>query len=288
MFGPNTYFEDKVKIEYSHRDKIFFDLFTETRELFSKKFNLEDYDVLFVPGSGTIGIESLFYSLKYRVDLVGVDGTFKNRWTEMEKGYANKSKTKKLQMCVLYETSCSTHFYKEGCIVDAISAFPYYDIPKDTKAFVTCLNKQLGSYVGLAVVCIRKDFWDNLIDSGKMSYLNLARYKEYHDMGQAPSTSPTYIYEHFHKHLQEFDLQEFRKRIDYVSDLIVDTVGEENIIGDRRGPAITLKNGVIPEKFAREHDVYGYWAGRPNYQMFTYTDEPEQYEKFLKELKQVR
>ena len=288
MFGPNTYFEDKVKIEYSHRDKIFFDLFTETRELFSKKFNLEDYDVLFVPGSGTIGIESLFYSLKYRVDLVGVDGTFKNRWTEMEKGYGNKSKTKKLQMCVLYETSCSTHFYKEGCIVDAISAFPYYDIPKDTKAFVTCLNKQLGSYVGLAVVCIRKDFWDNLIDSGKMSYLNLARYKEYHDMGQAPSTSPTYIYEHFHKHLQEFDLQEFRKRIDYVSDLIVDTVGEENIIGDKRGPAITLKNGVSPEKFAREHDVYGYWAGRPNYQMFTYTDEPEQYEKFLKELKQVR
>ena len=46
MFGPNTYFEDKVKIEYSHRDKIFFDLFTETRELFSKKFNLDDYDVL--------------------------------------------------------------------------------------------------------------------------------------------------------------------------------------------------------------------------------------------------
>lgn len=288
MFGPNTYFEDKVKIEYSHRDKIFFDLFTETRELFSKKFNLDGYDVLFVPGSGTIGIESLFYSLKYRVDLVGVDGTFKNRWTEMEKGYVNKSKAKKLQMCVLYETSCSTHFYKEGCIIDAISAFPYYDIPKDTKAFVTCLNKQLGSYVGLAVVCIRKDFWDNLIDSGKMSYLNLARYKEYHDMGQAPSTSPTYIYEHFYKHLQEFDLQEFRKRIDYVSDLIVDTVGEENIIGDRRGPAITLKNGVIPEKFAREHDVYGYWAGRPNYQMFTYTDKPEQYEKFLKELKQVR
>lgn len=289
MFGPNTYFEDSVKIEYSHRDKVFFDLFTATRNLFSEKFQLEDYDVLFVPGSGTIGIESLLYSLKYRVNLVGVDGTFKNRWAEMEKGYAhNKSREKSYEMCVLYETSCSTHFYKEGCIVDAISAFPYYNIPQNTKAFVTCLNKQLGSYVGLAVVCVKKNFWPNLIDSGKMSYLNLARYKEYHEMGQAPSTSPTFIYEHFYKHLQKFDLNEFRKRINYVSDLIVDTVGEENIIGDKRGPAITLKNGVIPEKFAREHDVYGYWAGRPNYQMFTYTDKPEKYEQFLKELKQVR
>ena len=288
MFGPNTYFTDEVIINYSHRDKVFFDLFTETRNLFSDKFKLDEYDILFVPGSGTIGVEALFYSLKYRVELVGVDGTFKSRWTEMEKGYADKSKSKKFQMCVLYETSCSTYCYRENCIVDAISAFPYYDIPKNTLAFVTCLNKQLGSYVGLSVVGVRKDFWPNLIDSGKMSYLNLARYKEYHEMGQAPSTSPTHIYEHFYKVLQDFDLQEFRNRINYVSDIIIETIGDENIIGDRRGPAITLKNGVIPERFAREHDVYGYWAGRPNYQIFTYTDKPEQYEKFLRELREVR
>ena len=117
-----------------------------------------------------------------------------------------------------------------------------------------------------------------------MSYLNLSRYKEYHEIGQTPSTSPTYIYEHFYNHLQEFNLDEFRKRINYVSDLIVEAVGKSNIIGDRQGPVITLKNGVIPEKFAREHDVYGYWAGRPNYQIFTYTDKVEAYEVFLKEL----
>lgn len=288
MFGPNTYFEDKVSIEYSHRDKVFFDLFTETRKLFSEKFNLDEYDILFVPGTGTIGVEALFYSLKYRVELVGVDGTFKNRWTEMERAYAGNKRDKNLKMCCLYETSCSTYFYKEGCIIDAISAFPYYEIPKDTKAFVTCLNKQLGSYVGLAIVGIRKDFWSHLIDEGRMSYLNLARYKEYHDIGQAPSTSPTHIYEHFYKHLQQFDLTELRNRMNYVSDLVVKTVGEENIIGDKRGPAITLKNGVIPERFAREHDVYGYWAGRPNYQIFTYTDKPEVYEDFLRELKNSR
>lgn len=284
MFGPNTYFSDEVNINYSHRDKCFFDLFTKTRNLFSDKFHLEDYDILFIPGSGTIGIEAIFYSLKYRVKLIGVDGTFKRRWIDMERGYANKSNTKKIEMFCLYETSCSTYFQKEGCIVDAISAFPYYEIPRETLAFVTCLNKQLGSYVGLSIVCIRKDFWDNLIDGEKMSYLNLFRYKEYHEIGQAPSTSPTHIYEHFFRHLQEFDLDEFRKKVDYVSDLIVDTVGIHNIIGDRRGPTITLKNGAIPEKFAREHDVYGYWAGRPNYQIFTYTDDIETYKIFLKEL----
>lgn len=288
MFGPNTYFEDEVNINYSHRDKFFFDLFVETRERFSKTFGLEDYDVLFVPGSGTIGIEALFYSLKYRVNLIGNDGTFKKRWTEMEKGYPDKLQTKKFEMFCLLETSCSANYYKEGCIVDAISAFPYYDIPKNTLAFVTCLNKQLGSYVGLSVVCVRKDFWPNLIDEGKMSYLNLARYKSYHDIGQAPSTSPTYIYEHFNEHLKNFDLEAFRSRLDMVSDMIVDTIGEENIIGKKRGPVITLKNGVIPEELARKHNIYGYWAGRPNYQMFTYTDKVEAYEMFLEDYKKNR
>ncbi len=289
MFGPNTYFENLVNIHYSHRDKVFFDLFTETRNLFSEKFHLEDYDILFIPGTGTIGIEALFYSLTTKVEVVGTDGTFKNRWMQIEKNYRRKHiGNPKQKLCVLYETSCSTYHYEEGAMVDAISAFPYYDIPKAAPVFVTCLNKQLGSYVGLAVVGVRKDFWPNLLDEGNISYLNLARYKSYHDIGQAPSTSPTHIYEHFYEHLQSFNLAELRKRMDYISDLVVENVGEENIIGDKRGPAITLKTGVIPEQFAREHDVYGYWAGRPNYQIFTYTDRVEQYEAFFKELKEKR
>ena len=69
MFGPNTNFEDNVNISYSHRDKCFFELFAETRNLFADKFNLQDYDILFVPGSGTVGIEALFFSLKYNVKI---------------------------------------------------------------------------------------------------------------------------------------------------------------------------------------------------------------------------
>ncbi|MCR4664720.1 MAG: hypothetical protein K5660_05075, partial [Paludibacteraceae bacterium] len=60
MFGPNTYFKDNVNICFSHRDQVFFDLFQRVNDLFVEKFGLQDYDVLFIPGSGTIGIESAF------------------------------------------------------------------------------------------------------------------------------------------------------------------------------------------------------------------------------------
>ena len=61
MFGPNTYFKDEVDICYSHRDKCFFDLFGKTRALFSEKFGLEDYDVLFIPGSARSELKRCFF-----------------------------------------------------------------------------------------------------------------------------------------------------------------------------------------------------------------------------------
>lgn len=286
MFGPNTYFSDDVSICYSHRDKIFFDLFHTVREKFSDTFHLEDYDILFIPGSGTIGIESLFFSCKRKINLIGVDGTFKNRWIQMESGYRKeKNYLEPFEMFCQLETSQSALFEKEGCFVDAISAFPYYDLPKDTLGFVTCTNKQIGSYVGMSIVCIRKDMWNEFIDESRMSYLNLSRYKAYHDMSQTPSTAPTHIYEHLNKVLDEFDINEFRNRIDTVSDLVVDAIGKENIIGNLRGPAITIKNGVIPDHIAKKYDIYGYWAGRPHFQFFTYTDEIENYKLVLNDLK---
>lgn len=289
MFGPNTYFDDEVHICYSHRDKQFFDLFCKTRKLFSDVFHLQDYDILFLPGSGTIGIEALFYSCRRRIRLIGNDGTFKNRWIEMEKNYKKSGigVGTPFEMYCRLETSISAVFEKPHCFVDAISAFPYYTLPDDTLGFVTCLNKQIGSYIGMSVVCIRKDMWNEFLDEGRMSYLNLARYQSYHAISQTPSTAPTFIFEHLYRLLETFCIDDFRKRIDLVSDMVVDTVGAQNIIGEARCPAITIKDGVIPESFARKYDIYGYWAGRPNYQIFTYTDKIENYEKVLSELKQV-
>ena len=77
MFGPNTYIKDKSSIQFSHRDTKFINLFKSVKNKFSQKFGLEDYDILFIPGSGTIGMESIFFSLKLSINVIGNEGVFK-------------------------------------------------------------------------------------------------------------------------------------------------------------------------------------------------------------------
>ena len=285
MFGPNTYFKDTVSIHSSHRDQSFFKLFDQVRELFAVKFGLEDYDILFIPGSATVGVEATMFSMKYRIKMAGYEGEFKNRWNQMLQNYPKKESYPETEMYCRLETSISAPFSKENCIVDAVSAFPYYDLPKGTKVMCSCLNKQLASYVGLAVVCVKKDQWEHCVDSDVYSYLNLRRYKDYADRHQTPNTSPTFIYEHFCRVLKSFDLEQFRDRINKVSDLICSAIPEEYIIGDRRCPVITIKkeafekNQAIAEKF----DLYGYWTGKPDYQIFTYTSPVEDYKEFVRQ-----
>lgn len=286
MFGPNTYFHDDVNIQFSHRDQVFFDLFKRVNELFTEKFNLQDYDVLFIPGSGTIGIEAMMYSMDYKINFIGNDGTFKSRLIDLYENYNDKNKkdANKVEMFVRLETSISKPFEKEGCLMDCISAFPYYSIPKDTKLFVTCLNKQIGSYIGLSVVCVRRDQWKHCIDEKVFSYLNLMRYKAYLLQSQTPHTTPTFIYEHLFKVLNNLNLDQFRENINKVSDLICSYVPEQYIIGDKRCPVITVNKKFFTDEVARKNDLYGFWTGKPVYQFFTYTQPYEDYERFFKSL----
>lgn len=286
MFGPNTYFKDDVDINYSHRDKVFFDLFAKVNELFTEKFNLHDYDVLFIPGSGTIGIESMMFSMEYKINFTGHEGAFKERLKMLYDNYSNqKFGYKKENMFVRLETSISKSYYEEGGLMDAISAFPYYDIPKGTKIFITCLNKQIGSYIGLSVVCVRRDQWKHCIDEKVFSYLNLMRYKAYLHQHQTPHTTPTFIYEHLLKVLKDLNLDQFRERINQVSDLICKNIPEEYIIGEKRCPVITVKKDAFSDEIAQKFNLYGYWIGKPCYQFFTYTSPYEDYLDFFKSLK---
>lgn len=286
MFGPNSYFSDSVRIHSSHRDKEFFDQFKELRELFTLKFGLEDYDVLFIPGSATVGIEAIMYSMNYRLKIIGNEGHFREQWTSMLKNYLRDESFPETEMFCRLESSNSTPFYKENGVVDAVSAFPYYDIPKGTKAFCTCLNKQLSSYIGLAVVCVKRDEWKNFVDGDVCSYLNLARYKKFAEQFQIPSTAPTFIFEHFIKVLKNLNLDQFRERIDRVSDLICSNIPEEYLIGDRRCPVITIKKEAFGEgSLAEKYNLYGYWLKKPTYRIFTYTSPYEDYEEFIRQYK---
>ena len=72
----------------------------------------------------------------------------KNSYKHTKKTGSSKFYREKLY-CQL-ETSNSSYYDEEGCVVDAISSFPYYDLPKNTNIFITCVNKQLGGFPGLS------------------------------------------------------------------------------------------------------------------------------------------
>jgi 2-polyprenyl-3-methyl-5-hydroxy-6-metoxy-1,4-benzoquinol methylase len=287
MFGPNTYIDYPTSISFSHRDKQFIEVYKELKETFSEKFNLQDYDILFIGGSGTTAIESVVWSTLNDIEVSGVGGVFRNKWERLVKTYGKEGSSKyyrDILFCQL-ETSNSSCYEEivsrwNGSIVDAISSFPYYDIPKGVNIFVTCVNKQLGGFPGLSIVGVKKSFWNRLKDSDEFTYLNLRRYHEYGLKNQTPTTTPTQIYEHFLHRLKNLDIDELRKKINKNSELIVNTIGKENTIGDSPCPVITIPKKNIPEVLARKWNLYGLQTDSKNYQIFTYSCDDEDYKKF--------
>ena len=285
MFGPNTHLSTTSKIEYSHRDTEFTTLHRSLTNTFINKFNLSDYDVLFIPGSGTIGIESVFWSLKKRINVIGYDGIFTKRWEKLSELYSpyNRSNynNKPVSLYCQLETSVNHRFEKEGCIVDAISSFPYYDIPKDTKIFVTCSNKQLGALPGLSIVCVRKDYWSELEKDDVFSYLNLARYKKYSFKNQTPSTPPLNVYKNLYDTLLNFNIDELRNKIERNSNLFVDNV---QIHGEQISPVLNILKTDISKDIATKYELYGLHSNSKFYQIFTYSCDDIYYKKLSKEL----
>ena len=282
MFGPNTYINTNSKIEYSHRDKQFLETYNKVKELFVEKFNLHNYDILFIAGSGTTAIESVVWSMMNNIETIGNSGVFREKWERLIETH-NKTGFSKFYREKLYcqlETSNSSYFEQDGCIVDAISSFPYYDIPENTNVFITCVNKQLGGFPGLGIVGVHKNYWTRIKDSRDFSYLNLRRYYDYGLKNQTPTTTPTQIYEHFLNILENFDVEKLRDRINQNSKLIIDTIGKENIIGDSPCPVITIPKENIPDVLAKKWNLYGLQTDSKNYQIFTYSCDDEQYKKF--------
>jgi aspartate aminotransferase-like enzyme len=291
MFGPNTYLEHLVKITYSHRERKFFDLYYEVTERFQRVFGLQDFDILFVPGSGTVGIEAAMFSVRSRVEVIGHDGIFKDRWAALSETYnACRKRGPSTPLYCQLETSCSRFFAGDGrgAIVDGISAFPYYLPPAHAQIYVTSSNKGLLSFVGLSIVMVRRSFWGELVDENRFSYLNLRRYKSYAEQRQTPSTTATHIFEHLNLVLSNFDMDAYRARLDRIATGLVDGIGEDFIIGDQRGPVITARLDAFPAGFARDYNLYGYWVGKSNYQFFTFSQEEAAYGRFVEALQAAR
>ena len=76
MFGPNTDIEVNIKTDFSHRDIKFIKLFKDLSKLLLNKAKLDgyEYDVIFMGGSGTLAIESLFWSSTKNIQVTGPKG----------------------------------------------------------------------------------------------------------------------------------------------------------------------------------------------------------------------
>ena len=293
MFGPNTHFRYDGEISFSHRDEEFMKLFELVSGLFQEKFSLREYDILFIPGSGTVGMEAVIHSIKNKLYFPNREGKFNQRWISMAKKYSKLSYENEDSLSVgcCLETSLSRHYQEEYEIIDCISSFPYYPIKPETKVFVTCCNKQIGSFVGLSIVGVRKDCWhlfDNceIIDeNGEYSYLDLHRYKKYSSIFQTPTTTAVHIFSHLVGVLGDFNLEGHRERITTVSLELVKTIGEDNIIGDLAGPVITLSQDVIPKEISEKWSLYGGKNEGDPFQIFTYSSPINEYLDFLDDLK---
>ena len=289
MFGPNKSLSYMVNINYSHRDKSFIDIVKQLKDSFLSTFNLGDFDVLFIPGSGTTGIESVLFSILSKIKVIGNKGIFHDRWVNLTSIYNKNKESKSYEnlFCQL-ETSNSKTFDKSGCIVDAVSSFPYCEIPDDTKIIITSSNKLLGSMPGCAIVFVRNDYWDNLTSDNNFSTLNLRRYKNFSEYNQIPMTPPTPILEHMLIIIQNYKIEKIREKIDNNSRKIVNAIGKENIIGDLKCPVITTLKSNIPIELADKYQLYHFNTTDDTYQIFTYSEKDEYYDEFYKEFVKKR
>ncbi len=281
MFGPNTDIKVNVKTNFSHRDNKFIKLYKSLSNLIIEKARLDshEYDVVFIGGSGTLAIESVFWSTLHGIKVIGNQGLWYDKWKEFSKIYSVNKESEYHNMYCQLETSNSKIFNESNCIVDGISSFPYYDIPKNTKIFVTCSNKQLGSIAGLGIVFVRKDFWSELKDDKLFSYMNISRYRKYGSKGQTPSTSTVTIFQDLYERLKRLEISSLRSKINDNSKLLID------LFGGSPSPVFVIPKKEIPIEIASKYDLYGLNTDSENYSIFTYSSDDDHYRKFFKEFK---
>lgn len=279
MFGPNAvpYF--------NHRCKLFRSLLSNVTEGVYSQLNVpRNFDILFLTGSGTLGIEALVWSLLTDAGVtmpIRVNNEFAIRIKETLEAHEKYNPNSPNRFCVQYETACSrpqTYVGPYNFIYDCVSGFPYYDIPDNAIAFATVTGKQLGCSPGMAIVGVRNDKWRSFAHFKHHSYLNLARYREAASLWNTPNTPALSILIELHEALLKFDLVEFRKTIDQRRNKICNVVPPEFIIGE--GPVVTFTNDMptfLIDKFHLYH--------KPNPQVFLWCGQDDDYYELVKGLK---
>ena len=273
MFGPNN------NPSIHHREPAFEKLYFDLEDTFKKAFTISDeYNILAITGSGTVALETVLNSIKPNIKHEFVDAEFGKRMklvNHSEEGNEGIAYP-------LYETSISRYqdIKKQGKlkIVDAVSAFPYYDIPDDADIWVTVNSKQIGCNPGLSFIGIKKSAME-FVKEEEFSYLSLKRYLNYKDQLQTPNTPAIALMQETLEHLKDFDLPAFRRMIDSRRERLEKLFGKYSI-GD--GPVMTIESNPTVNKIKKIYNLYG----KHNTQIFLWSGSEMQYEKFIFEVEQ--
>jgi aspartate aminotransferase-like enzyme len=293
MFGPNTHYHPQEPQEYCHRSKETLRLCASIKEKLTELFDLQDYDLLLIPGPATVAMETVIRSCKNAVAAFG-SGKFELRWNSM--AYYHNLKFDTLQsrdtlVCCLFETSTSTYrgtgYFRDfgWHIVDAVSAFPYYPIPALADVFVTTSCKLLGAPPGISIVGVVKSSWEMFAESDSECYTNIQNHRGEGFM----TTAPVYVLEVLERNLQEASFEAQRDHIHSVCRDIIEVIPAEICIGERMAPALTFDKAKFDARFpgiAEKFQLYP--ATKPEsktYHIFTYSEHIEKYQQLIKALK---
>jgi len=295
MFGPNVRSSIRFHIDYHHRQEKFFSIYENILRRLRSTFLIDDsFEIVIVTGSGTAAIETVISSYRGAFRVGGADGTFRNRWIDLAKHY-HKLDDRGDLIIVQLETSKSIlndTGDEEPFFVDGISSFPYYEIPAKAKIFVTVSSKILGAAPVLGIIVFKKSLVDRFIPADDFTYFNMNRLLNYGRERQTPHTPAIPLFADLLAKLEHFDLPKTRARIDRHSEILVDAFGEENFIGQRRCPVLTLRDpDVLPSWILEKYSIYGQWPfgnAKKNPQIFTYSEKTRSYERLARDLKKIR
>lgn len=292
MFGPNVKSDERSSVYYHHRGDTFHTTLKILEELMRHKFGLDNYNFLFITGSGSFVNEMIIYSFQYCFNTLFSKEEFGHRLLLMETVHEKNNKHPNLN-CVaypLYETSMSQYNSytpdnpKDITFLDMVSAFPYYLPPNFADIWTTVSSKQLGSYPVLGIIALKKDLdIPTLFRYKKGSCLNLIEHLTYYQINETRNTPALPLYYDLMRQLEKFDRDKFVIKINNRRKSIIDIVGPEYIIGN--GPVITFRDCEWVKEIAKEFDIY---KGKKGYQVFLWSGSNFEYDTFYRALERAK
>ncbi len=292
MFGPNAV------PEFHHRSEVHRYLMEDVIQLLKERCGVPKfYEIYFLSGSGTFGLEAVIKSLACSAytNIPNPEDTryrFTNRLKQLLTTYTKLLSVSEADIIVYcqYETGCSEYiqddaFEGDVAIVDCVSAFPYYSIPEGAYIWVTVSGKQLGTAPGLVIVGIDPAAWECVIETSiqapKFSCLNLWMYRDYWQRKlQTPFTSSISILQQLRNNLQEFNLGVFRHKINIRRRMVQQIIPSSALVGT--GPVVTFKPKIFSE---REAKAYGFYYSQEMAQIFLWSGTDGEFLIMLQQLK---